>query len=475
MTRRTLAVVSAGLSQPVVDPAARRPARRGHRATSWPRRGADVDVRRGRAARPRPRPGQPPAHRVPAGRAARGASTRSPAADGLIAVTPIFNASYSGLFKSFFDVLDDDALVGQAGADRRDRRHRPALAGAGARACGRCSPTCGRWSCRPSVFAAPEDWAGGGADGAAARPDPAGRAGAGRPGRAPRGRPPARPTRSPSPPTSCRTCSAGADAADRPTGSATPRGARQAVTGWATSTGQWACWTSAWLTEPSSSPAKPPRPREPTTTQRRRRRWPRSSACSGRRPGPDAPSPPAPGGRRAPGRPRRPAARAASACSAACDSATSSGTARAAVRRAGRAPAPAAVPRRPPRRRPSRRRARPTRSRPPRPAPARPPGSAARPGGPPAPGSARAAATCAADRAEQQPGEAAQPRLPTTTSSARRDSSTSVAPGPPATWRTSTRRPGWRSVRSAAVRSSIFCASSVGAGTPRSYGLSGTP
>jgi FMN reductase len=32
-------------------------------------------------------------------------------ADGLIAVSPIFNASYSGLFKSFFDVLDDTALV----------------------------------------------------------------------------------------------------------------------------------------------------------------------------------------------------------------------------------------------------------------------------------------------------------------------------------------------------------------------------
>ncbi|GAB2603864.1 FMN reductase [Paractinoplanes abujensis] len=32
-------------------------------------------------------------------------------ADGLIAVTPIFTASYSGLFKSFFDVVDKDALV----------------------------------------------------------------------------------------------------------------------------------------------------------------------------------------------------------------------------------------------------------------------------------------------------------------------------------------------------------------------------
>lgn len=34
-------------------------------------------------------------------------------ADGLIAVTPVFTASYSGLFKSFFDVLDDTLLVGK--------------------------------------------------------------------------------------------------------------------------------------------------------------------------------------------------------------------------------------------------------------------------------------------------------------------------------------------------------------------------
>lgn len=33
-------------------------------------------------------------------------------ADGLIAVTPVFTASYSGLFKSFVDVLDPDALAG---------------------------------------------------------------------------------------------------------------------------------------------------------------------------------------------------------------------------------------------------------------------------------------------------------------------------------------------------------------------------
>jgi FMN reductase len=34
-------------------------------------------------------------------------------ADGVIAVTPIFTASYSGLFKSFFDVIDNTALVGK--------------------------------------------------------------------------------------------------------------------------------------------------------------------------------------------------------------------------------------------------------------------------------------------------------------------------------------------------------------------------
>jgi FMN reductase len=34
-------------------------------------------------------------------------------ADALIAVTPTFSASYSGLFKMFFDVLDDKALAGK--------------------------------------------------------------------------------------------------------------------------------------------------------------------------------------------------------------------------------------------------------------------------------------------------------------------------------------------------------------------------
>ncbi|MFF8610564.1 FMN reductase [Streptomyces sp. NPDC015346] len=34
-------------------------------------------------------------------------------ADGVIAVTPVFTASYSGLFKSFFDLIAPDALTGK--------------------------------------------------------------------------------------------------------------------------------------------------------------------------------------------------------------------------------------------------------------------------------------------------------------------------------------------------------------------------
>ncbi|KFU77586.1 FMN reductase [Amycolatopsis lurida] len=47
-------------------------------------------------------------------------------ADGLIAVTPVFTASYSGLFKSFFDVLDRKALDGKPvliGATGGTERH----------------------------------------------------------------------------------------------------------------------------------------------------------------------------------------------------------------------------------------------------------------------------------------------------------------------------------------------------------------
>lgn len=51
-------------------------------------------------------------------------------ADSLVAVTPIFNASYSGLFKTFLDVLEPDALAGKPvllGATAGSARHSLAL------------------------------------------------------------------------------------------------------------------------------------------------------------------------------------------------------------------------------------------------------------------------------------------------------------------------------------------------------------
>lgn len=51
-------------------------------------------------------------------------------ADGLIAVTPIFSTSYSGLFKSFFDVIDPDSLTGVPvliGANAGTARHSLAI------------------------------------------------------------------------------------------------------------------------------------------------------------------------------------------------------------------------------------------------------------------------------------------------------------------------------------------------------------
>jgi FMN reductase len=81
-------------------------------------------------------------------------------ADGLIAVTPIFSASYSGLFKTFVDVLDKDALTGKPvlmGATAGTARHSLALEHAlrplFAYLRAVVAPT--------AVFAASEDWAGG--------------------------------------------------------------------------------------------------------------------------------------------------------------------------------------------------------------------------------------------------------------------------------------------------------------------------
>ncbi|MBN1092974.1 FMN reductase [Blastococcus sp. TML/M2B] len=81
-------------------------------------------------------------------------------ADAVIAVTPIFSASYSGLFKTFFDVLDKDALAGTPvlmGATAGTARHSLALEHA-------LRPLFAylRATVVPTaVFAASEDWAGG--------------------------------------------------------------------------------------------------------------------------------------------------------------------------------------------------------------------------------------------------------------------------------------------------------------------------
>jgi FMN reductase len=80
-------------------------------------------------------------------------------ADGVIAVTPVFSASYSGLFKSFVDVLDKDSLVGMPvllGATGGTPRHSLALEYAV-----RPLFTYLRADVTPtSVFAATDDWAG---------------------------------------------------------------------------------------------------------------------------------------------------------------------------------------------------------------------------------------------------------------------------------------------------------------------------
>lgn len=81
-------------------------------------------------------------------------------ADALIAVTPVFSGSYSGLFKTFFDVIDKEALDGQpvllaatAGTARHslviEHAMRPLFAYL------RALPVA------TGVFAAPEDWGAG--------------------------------------------------------------------------------------------------------------------------------------------------------------------------------------------------------------------------------------------------------------------------------------------------------------------------
>ncbi|NES30503.1 NADPH-dependent FMN reductase [Micromonospora terminaliae] len=163
MTRRTLTVVSAGLSQPsstrlLADQLA------AAARDELVRRGDEVEIRTldlreyAHDVVNHVLTGFPPA-------ALRDALHAVAGADGLIAVTPIFNASYSGLFKSFFDVVEKEALAGRPvliGATGGTARHSLAL----------------EHAVRPmfaylravvvptAVFAAPEDWAGDGEDSA---------------------------------------------------------------------------------------------------------------------------------------------------------------------------------------------------------------------------------------------------------------------------------------------------------------------
>ncbi|HET9827825.1 MAG TPA: CE1759 family FMN reductase [Nocardioidaceae bacterium] len=85
-------------------------------------------------------------------------------ADALIAVTPIFTASYSGLFKTFFDVLEDGMLEGKpvliaatAGTARHSLALEYAVRPLFAHLRARVVPT--------AVFAASEDFAGSAPDG----------------------------------------------------------------------------------------------------------------------------------------------------------------------------------------------------------------------------------------------------------------------------------------------------------------------
>ncbi len=79
------------------------------------------------------------------------------ASDGIIAVSPVFSASYSGLFKSFIDVLDPKSLEGKAvllGATAGTDRHQMVLDFAM-----RPLFTYLRTRIAPTaVFAGPQDW-----------------------------------------------------------------------------------------------------------------------------------------------------------------------------------------------------------------------------------------------------------------------------------------------------------------------------
>ncbi|WP_454856099.1 FMN reductase [Promicromonospora soli] len=155
-TPRTIAVVHAGLGQPsstrlladrLADATARELEALGHEVTV-----EMVELREhGHAIIDAMLTG------FPSGDLARHIETITHA-DGVIAVTPLFTTTYSGLFKSFVDILDKEALTGMPvllGATGGTPRHSLAL----------------EYSMRPlftylradvvttSVFAATDDWA----------------------------------------------------------------------------------------------------------------------------------------------------------------------------------------------------------------------------------------------------------------------------------------------------------------------------
>ncbi|MDQ1555248.1 MAG: reductase [Actinomycetota bacterium] len=171
MTTRTLAVVSAGLSQPsstrlladrLADATVARLTEQGIEVevSTFDLRDVASDIMNNLVTGfPSPR----------LEKVIEGVTT----ADGLIAVTPIFTTSYSGLFKSFFDILDNQSLVDMPtllGATAGTARHSLAI----------------DYAMRPlftylhaiavptGVFAASEDW-GSGADRVRTLPDRIGR------------------------------------------------------------------------------------------------------------------------------------------------------------------------------------------------------------------------------------------------------------------------------------------------------------
>ena len=161
MTARTIAVVSAGLSQPsssrlLADQLAAGTARdlpTGTRIVTIELRELAHDIVNNLLTGfPSP--------------ALRRAIEQVVSADSLIAVTPLYSGSYNGLFKSFFDVLDPDALAGKPtaiAATGGTARHSLALEHA-------IRPlfTYLRAATVPTaVFAATEDWGSAGSSGEA--------------------------------------------------------------------------------------------------------------------------------------------------------------------------------------------------------------------------------------------------------------------------------------------------------------------